>query len=100
MIMKQYIIDIDLPEQMDDEFVRMIPMQRQHINLLMQEGIITSYSLALDRSKLWVTIIAKNENEVASILKTFPLIHYFVYSIHELAFHNATTYSMPPISLN
>ncbi|MCU0417020.1 MAG: hypothetical protein MUE33_07525 [Cytophagaceae bacterium] len=98
--MNHYLIDIDLPEQMDDDFIAMIPDQRLHINRLMQEGIITSYSLASDRSKLWTTVIADNEEEVGHILNTFPLISYFIYSIHELAFHNTAQYTMPPISLN
>lgn len=98
--MNHYLIDIDLPDEIDDEFMALVPEQRLHINKLMQEGIITSYSLASDRSKLWVTLVAEDEQEVGYVLNSFPMIAYMVYSIHELAFHNTAQYTMPPISLN
>lgn len=98
--MDQYLVDIDFPEAPDDEFISLIPSQRTLINTHMHSGIVTSYSLSADRSKLWVTIVAENEQEVGDILGTFPLIGYMVYSIHKLAFHNTAQYSMPPLSLN
>ncbi|MBC7450999.1 MAG: hypothetical protein H7259_05885 [Cytophagales bacterium] len=98
--MDHYLIDIDLPEEPDDEYISLIPEQRAQINQLMQDGIVTSYSLSVDRSKLWATVVAENEREVGQILTTFPLIRYMVYSIHKLAFHNTAQYTMPPISLN
>lgn len=98
--MDQYLIDIDFPDEADDEFVSLIPSQRSMINTYMHSGIVTSYSLSSDRTKLWITIVAENEKEVGEILSTFPLISYMVYSIHKLAFHNTAQYSMPPISLN
>lgn len=98
--MDHYLIDIDLPEEPDDEYISLIPEQRAQINQLMQDGIVTSYSLSMDRSKLWATVVAENEKAVGRILTTFPLIIYMVYSIHKLAFHNTAQYSMPPISLN
>jgi hypothetical protein len=98
--MDQYLIDIDFPDEPDDEFISLIPSQRAMINSHMHNGVVTSYSLSIDRSKLWVTIVADSEKEVGEILATFPLITYMVYSIHKLAFHNTAQYSMPPLSLN
>ncbi len=98
--MDQYLIDIDYPDAPDDEFISLISSQRTMINAYMHEGIVTSYSLSSDRTKLWVTIVASSEREVGEILSTFPLIGYMVYSIHKLAFHNTAQFSMPPISLN
>lgn len=98
--MSHYLVDIDLPESFDEDFTSMIPEQRAHIDTLMQNGVVTSYSLALDKSKLWTTVLAKDQEELRDILSEFPLINYFVLSIHELAFHNTTAYRMPPISLN
>lgn len=98
--MDQYLVDIDFPEAPDDEFISLIPSQRTLINTYMHSGIVTSYSLSVDRSKLWVTIVADSEKEVGNILGTFPLVSYMVYSIHKLAFHNTAQFSMPPLSLN
>jgi len=98
--MDQYLIDIDFPDAPDDDFISLVSSQRTMINTYMHKGVVTSYSLSSDRSKLWVTILAHTEKEVGEILATFPLISYMVYSIHKLAFHNTAQFSMPPISLN
>jgi hypothetical protein len=98
--MDHYLVDIDLPEEPDDDFISLIPDQRARINQLLNEGIVTSYSLSIDRSKLWTTVVAESEKEVGEILAAFPLIDYMVYSIHKLAFHNSAQYHIPPISLN
>jgi hypothetical protein len=97
--MNQYMIDIDLPEQPDEEFFNMIPLQRDHIDTLLSDGIIASYSLSLDRAKLWVVLMAQDIDEVRQVLNDFPMVRYFVYSVHELAFHNRSQV-VPTFSLN
>ena len=76
MTMKEYMINIKLPQQLKENFVALIPKQRAQVNKLMEEGKIIQYALAADRSMLWVTMIAKSEREVMDILSTLPLIHY------------------------
>jgi muconolactone delta-isomerase len=97
--MKQYMVDIDLPEFMTEEFLAMIPRQREQIKTLLHEGKIVNYALALDRSKLWTIILAESEDEVMEILSTFPLIHFMTPEIYELAFNNRTQ-RLPMFSLN
>jgi muconolactone delta-isomerase len=98
--MKQYIIDIQLPEVITEDFVSMIPDQRRVVDKLFLEGKIHLYSLAFDRSKLWVGMNAESEAEVWNILYTFPLIEYMNADIHELAFHNAAKTGIYELSLN
>lgn len=99
--MNQYLIDIDLPEELEEDFMALVPAQRLKINKLMGNRTISSYSLALDRSKLWVTINAKSGTEVMDVLSTFPLIKYMKFHIHELMFHHeASMLVIPPFSLN
>jgi muconolactone delta-isomerase len=97
---KQYIIDIQLPDVITEEFVAKIPNQREVVDRLFLEGRIHLYSLAFDRSKLWVGMTAENEQEVWNILYTFPLIEYMNADIHELAFHNAAKTGIFELSLN
>jgi hypothetical protein len=47
--MNQFMADITLPVQFDQEFVSLIPRQQAHINDLMDQGTVTGYSLSLDR---------------------------------------------------
>lgn len=98
--MNHFIADIDLINPYSEDFITLIPFQRQKIDILMGDGIIVSYSLALDRSKLWVTFIANSEEEVYELIATFPLFKFMEPTVYELAFHNSISNNFPVISLN
>jgi muconolactone delta-isomerase len=98
--MAEFMIDISLPEDLDEDFIAKIPEQRVMVNRLMVKGIVTSYSLSVDRGKLWITMEASSKQEIIRQLNVFPLIDYFTYQIHLLAFHNAPVMKVPPFSIN
>lgn len=98
--MNQYMTEIYLPEVITQEFMSLIPSQRAHINQLMSDGVISSYTLKLDRSKLWVIFLAESQDEVSEKLARFPIIDYIESDIHELMFHNMVSRDLPVISLN
>jgi len=97
--MSQFIIVVSLPEYLDNEFVKLIPKQRSHIDRLMAENTIFSYSLSLDRTQLWIIAAAEEEKEIIEMLHGFPLYDWMKYDIYPLMFHSQ---SLPiiPISLN
>ncbi|MCX6188084.1 MAG: hypothetical protein NTW54_00480 [Bacteroidetes bacterium] len=98
--MNFYIATIFLPLETDDEFWGVLPAHRARINTLMEEGIIQVYSLASDRSKLWVIFYCDTEKKVDEYIRKMPLLPYFdTYEIEELAFHNNVS-MMPVMSLN
>ena len=97
--MNQYLFDISLPEDISEEFIALIPRQRAHIDALMVKGIVMSYSLAIDRSKLWVTLLAHSEESAKETLKSFPMYRFFAVKMYPLAFHNMTV-SLTKVSLN
>jgi muconolactone delta-isomerase len=86
---KLFMIEFDLPEILAEEFVARIPAQRAMVNKLLASGQIKSYSLALDRSRLWVLMLGESEFEVMETISRFPLIDYMEPFISELAFHNS-----------
>lgn len=98
--MNQYMLDIDLPEHLDAEFMTLIPAQRTLVNELMIKGVISTYALALDRSKLWVVVLAETEVEAWEVYESFPLGDYMDPSLMELAFHNSKNVALPQLSLN
>lgn len=98
--MNSYMVDIALPEVFTPDFVKLIPAQRAHVNALLGERIIDTYTLALDRSKLWATVSAANEEEVMDVLAEMPLMKYMKVNIYELAFHESSQVFMPELSLN
>lgn len=98
--MHQFMVDITLPAELTEEFLSLIPKQRALVNQLFNQGKLTSYSLALDRSKLWATIVAESEEEVACFLSLLPLRKFMKVEIHQLAFHQNTTHNLARISMN
>lgn len=98
--MNEYLIEIKLPDFFDASFNALIPRQRAFINKNMNDGIITSYALSLENSKLWVMLIAENEGKVRNIINNFPIISYITYEINKLTFQNSIKNILPSFSLN
>jgi hypothetical protein len=98
--MNQYMVEVQLPVYMSDAFIALIPRQRALINKWLQQGVVTSYSLALDRSKLWVTFNVNSEEEVRLRLEQFPVAPFVDYTIFELAFSEVVDFSINTMSLN
>ena len=83
-------IEFELPNPMPMDFIRLIPEQRNVLNLLLADGSVKSYSLAADRSKLWMIAAASDEEEVWDMLTELPMIDYLDPVITELAFHKSS----------
>ncbi len=98
--MNPYMVIIKLPNELTEEFVLLIPKQRAHIDKLMDEGKVLQYSLAADRTFLWVTVIGESEQQVMDILRSFPLFDYMSPIITELAFHNSVSNELPKLIMN
>jgi muconolactone delta-isomerase len=87
---KTYMIEFDLPETFDEEFMALIPKQRYIINSMLAEGRVKAYSLAIDRSKLWAIMTGESEFEVMESIAQMPLSEYMSPNISELMFHNSS----------
>jgi muconolactone delta-isomerase len=94
------MISIQLPDELSEEFISLIPEQRKKINDLMDEGKVLQYSLAFNRSQLWVIVSANSETKALDIISTFPLIHFMKPEIFELAFHNSLSNELPKLIMN
>jgi muconolactone delta-isomerase len=98
--MNEYMVTIQLPQQPGAEFISLIPMQTEHVNELMQRGLLVSYSLSENREILWAVILASSAESALRILKTMPLFPFMQYAITELMFHTTPTLTTPHYSLN
>lgn len=98
--MNQYMVTFELPIPFTTDFIELIPEQRDVINTLLAEQKIQSYSLSMNRDKLWCMVNASSKYEVINIVNTFPLIDYMPYEVAELMFHNVATIQIPAFSLN
>ena len=96
---KTFMIEFDLPNTLTEEFLALIPKQRYMVNTLLANGTIKSYSLSLDRSRLWVVVSAESEFETLEIIDQMPLADYLTPHVSELMFHNGAEVLMQ-FSLN
>ena len=98
--MPAYLFQIELPP-FTQEIVSLIPNHRGHITRLFSEGRILSYSVSLNRDKVWCVINAEDEEESMEILVAFPLYTYFIDVIcTPLLFHNTLPATQQTIILN
>ncbi|MBP8033625.1 MAG: hypothetical protein KAZ71_03445 [Bacteroidia bacterium] len=89
-----------LPDIFTRRFAALIPQQRERVNQLMEERTILNYALDMDRSQLWVTMQAKNQEAVMDILATFPIIKEVKVEIFELAFFDTAPMGLPELNMN
>ena len=98
--MKHFMVCIDLPPIVTEDFLTLVPKQRAHVSALINGGRILSYTLTGDRSKIWVVFVAAAEEEVIEMVESFPLSKFMEASIHELAFHHHTNMGLMHFSSN
>jgi hypothetical protein len=98
--MNQFMVEMKLPVIITSDLYQLIPSQRTQINRLLARGVILSYSLSMDRKKIWSIVSARSEAEVIKIINTFPIIEWLDYTIFELAFNNNISQILPKFSLN
>lgn len=83
-----YMIEFELLDVFTKAFLNKIPEQREVIDVMVAKGLIKSYSLALNRSKLWIIASAENEFEIMDLISNLPLSEFMIPSITPLMFHN------------
>jgi muconolactone delta-isomerase len=98
--MSTYKAEVELIDAFKPTFSKLIPSQRKRVNTLMNEGLIVSYGLAMDRSKLWIVFEAKNLEEVYDALESMPLYDFMKPDVCELAFYDTIHSGFPQLSLN
>ena len=98
--MNQFMVEVNLPEALTQEFILLIPSQREYMDDMFNRGVISNYTLSMDRSKLWVTMIVQTVKDVRQIMDEFPIVDYIEYTVHQLAFSNSASAIIPEISLN
>lgn len=98
--MSQFFVDFRIPQPLTQEFVSLIPAHRARVNELMSQGKILSYSLAMDRSRVWAVVQAASVEDAESIADSLPLSPYMHWDVHELMFHNSVQLALPAMSMN
>jgi muconolactone delta-isomerase len=98
--MNKFMVELDLPSPLTVEFFSLIPGQHYAVEKLMTAGIILSYTLSADQSKLWIIMTADSETDLIRLLETLPLTKFMKSRTYPLAFHNIGAFRMPQTILN
>jgi len=90
----------DLPVVWPEGLSRAIPAQRILVHKLLAKGVIKSYSVSADRTKVWmVLVVDESQFAVDEIISSFPILPYVDYQWEPLLFTNDSS-SVMQYSLN
>jgi hypothetical protein len=98
--MKRYMVQIWLVQNLGVDFMEVVPYHRIYINELMERGVISTYAIKADRSMGWINMNGKDEEEIESYVRKFPIFKFFTYEISELMIFDNEAYRIPKMSLN
>lgn len=98
--MKTFMVEVGLPFSPPQEFFTLIPAQRAMVIDLLMKRKFLSYTLAADRSRVWIVMVAESEEDARSLLEKQPMDKYFRYTFTELMFHDMAGALFPSVSLN
>lgn len=96
---KKYMVEFEIPSPFPGHLEKMIPDQRIAVHdLFMSEKLLT-YTLALDRSRIWAIFLAADKIDLIRQIDTLPMTEFMTYDYNELMFHETVQY-IPSMSLN
>lgn len=95
-----YMVDMRLPDVLDRELMSLVPEQRIYVNRLFQAGKLVTYSLSLEKGRLWAILRADSNLEVLELLSTMPISPHVESDISPLTFHQAASFVAPRFSVN
>ena len=86
----QYMVDFKMPDMLSEDFIALIPIQRNIINGYFHSGVMVNYALSLEHSKIWAIFRANSEIEVLQLVADLPLTPLMdSVEISSLTFYNA-----------
>jgi hypothetical protein len=93
-----YMVEFEIPV-LTQEMMALLPRQRMVINEYMLNKKISTFSLAIDRSRLWAIFAVESEQELIELVNDLPMTPFMKYIYTELMFHNMLQI-VPNYSLN
>jgi len=98
--MEMFMVEIEFPYYKDEEFIALIPRQRDQIGTLLQTGVLTSFSLNMERTKAWIVMAAQNEEAAMSVIEQLALYKFITFELQSLIAFDRAAFSLPPLVMN
>ncbi len=97
----QFMVDFTLPKVLSDDFLELIPKQKDAVQNYFLNGSIISYAFSKESSKLWAVFNAYSYKDVKRLIFKLPLSKYMNANISPLTFnHTASAFEIPVFSHN
>ena len=98
--MEMFMVEIEFPYYKDEEFVALIPRQRDQIGTLLQTGVLTSFCLNMERTRAWIVMAAQNEEAAMSVIEQLALYKFITFELQSLIAFDRAAFSLPPLVMN
>lgn len=86
MATKLYMVELIVHHIPYDEFISLLPEHRKMVHEFIYKDIFISYTVAQDRSKVWIMVKSESESELIHYIDKLPLTRYMDYEYTELMF--------------
>ncbi|MFA9213768.1 MAG: muconolactone Delta-isomerase family protein [Candidatus Methylacidiphilales bacterium] len=94
------MVEIKLPFEIDNNFMRKIPSHRAFIGVLINKGKIQSYTINEERTNGWIIFNTESEAETETIVQQLPLYEFITYKIHAVMVHDSEMFRFPKMHMN
>jgi len=96
--MKKYQVTIRF--EMSEEFMELVPPHRTYVNYLINKDIIDQYAVSMETQRVWITLNAKDKEEVEQLLEKSPLYKFWTMEIDELFVLDGQHFRLPAVQPN
>ena len=96
--MKKYQVTIRF--EMPEEFMELVPPHRTYVNYLINKDIIDQYAVSMETQRVWITMNAKDKEEVEKLLEKSPLYKFWTMEVDELFVLDGQHFRLPAVQPN
>ena len=96
--MKKYQVTIRF--EMSEEFMELVPPHRTYVNYLINKDIIDQYAVSMETQRVWITMNAKDKEEVEKLLEKSPLYKFWTIEVDELFVLDGQHFRLPAVQPN
>ena len=96
--MKKFQVTIRF--EMSEEFMELVPPHRTYVNYLINKEVIDQYAVSMETQRVWITLNAKDKEEVEKVLEKSPLYKYWKIEIDELFVLDGQHFRLPAVQPN
>jgi hypothetical protein len=96
--MKKYQVTIRF--EMSEVFMELVPAHRTYVNYLINKDFIDQYAVSMETQRVWITMNAKDKEEVEKLLEKSPLYKFWTIEVDELFVLDGQHFRLPAVQPN